>query len=128
MYLINSSRQMVHDKQRPEKIFPRIFIFDCVFFDFRTALHYCVEHSSPNCIRLLINFGGANPNIADSSSLTPLHYCAMYNCEESLQELLDVHDLKVNVVDKNKRLPLHYAAASGNITILSTLADVKYFD
>lgn len=50
----------------------------------------------------------------------------MYNCEESLQELLDAHDLKVNVIDKNKRLPLHYAAASGNITILSTLADVNY--
>jgi ankyrin repeat protein len=49
----------------------------------------------------------------------------MYNCEESLQELLDAPDLQVNIVDKNKRLPLHYAAASGNITILSTLADVN---
>jgi len=62
----------------------------------------------------------------DFSHLTPLHYCAIHNCEESLQELLDVHDLKINVIDKNKRLPLHYAAASGNITILSTLADVNY--
>ncbi|CAF0870900.1 unnamed protein product [Rotaria sordida] len=92
----------------------------------KTALHYCVEHSSPNCIRLLINFGCANPNVTDLSLLTPLHYCAIYNCEESLQELLDVHDLKVNVIDKNKRLPLHYAAATGNITILSTLADYDY--
>ncbi|CAF4358260.1 unnamed protein product, partial [Adineta steineri] len=91
-----------------------------------TALHYCVEHSSPNCIRLLVNFGGGNPNVTDLSLLTPLHYCAMYNCEESLQELLDAHDLKVNVVDNNKRLPLHYAAASGNVTILSTLADYDY--
>ncbi|CAF3512085.1 unnamed protein product [Adineta steineri] len=92
----------------------------------KTALHYCVEHSSPNCIRLLVNFGGGDPNVTDLSLLTPLHYCAMYNCEESLQELLDAHDLKVNVVDKNKRLPLHYAAASGNVTILSTLADYDY--
>ena len=65
--------------------------------------------------------------MTDLSLLTPLHYCAMYNCEESLQELLDAHDLQVNVVDKNKRLPLHYAAASGNITILSTLADVSHW-
>lgn len=86
-----------------------------------------MEHSFPNCIRLLVNFGGANPNIIDSSNLTPLHYCAIYNCEESLQELLDIHDLKINVIDQNKRLPLHYAAASGNITILSTLADVNLY-
>lgn len=86
-----------------------------------------MEHSFPNCIRLLVSFGGANPNITDSSSLTPLHYCAIYNCEESLQELLDIHNLKINVIDQNKRLPLHYAAASGNITILSTLADVNLF-
>ncbi|CAF3090288.1 unnamed protein product [Rotaria socialis] len=92
----------------------------------KTALHYSVEHSSPNCIRLLINFGGANPNVTDLSLLTPLHYCAIHNCEESLQELLDVHELKVNVIDQNKRLPLHYAAATGNITILSTLADYDY--
>lgn len=74
---------------------------------------------------MLINFGSANPNVTDLLLLTPLHYCAIYNCEEGLQELLDAHDLKVNVTDKNKRLPLHYAAATGNITILSTLADVK---
>ncbi|CAF1316153.1 unnamed protein product [Adineta ricciae] len=92
----------------------------------KTALHYCVEHSSPNCIRLLVNFGGANPNITDSLSLSPLHYCAIYNGEESLQELLDAHNLQVNIVDKNNRLPLHYAAASGNVTILSTLADYDY--
>ncbi len=97
-------------------------------FILRTALHYCVENSSPNCIRLLISFGGANPNVIDLSYLTPLHYCAIHNCEESLQELLDAHDLKVNVIDQNKRLPLHYAAATGNITILSTLADVNYLN
>ena len=98
-----------------------------LYFWFRTALHYCVEHSSPNCIRLLVNFGGANPNITDSLSLSPLHYCAIYNGEESLQELLDAHNLQVNIVDKNNRLPLHYAAASGNVTILSTLAGVRHF-
>ncbi|UJR37741.1 hypothetical protein I4U23_030436 [Adineta vaga] len=91
----------------------------------KTALHYCVEHSSPSCIRLLVNFGGANPNVTDLFSLSPLHYCAIYNGEESLQELLDAHDIQVNIADKNNRLPLHYAAASGNVTILSTLADVK---
>jgi ankyrin repeat protein len=74
---------------------------------------------------LLINFGGANPNVTDLSLLTPLHYCAMHNCEESLQELLDGNDLQINVLDKNKRLPLHYAAVNGNITILSTLVDVN---
>lgn len=36
-----------------------------------------------------------------------------------------MHDLQVNFVDQNKRLPLHYAAATGNVTILSTLADVR---
>ena len=94
---------------------------------FRTALHYCVENSSPNCIRLLISFAG-DLNVTDMSSLTPLHYCALYNGEESLQELLDVPNIKVQAVDQNKRLPLHYAAASGNVTILSALSDVSSRD
>ena len=92
---------------------------------FRAALHYCVEHSSPTCIRLLIHFGGANPNATDSSLLTPLHYCVIHNCEESLQELLDAHNIQVHLADQNQRSPLHYAAASGNVTILSALADVS---
>jgi ankyrin repeat protein len=96
-------------------------MFDVVY---RTALHYCVEHMSPHCIRMLISFGGANPNVTDMSGLTPLHYCALYNGEECLQELLDVKNIDIQVFDDNRRLPLHYAAASGNVTILSVLVGV----
>ncbi|NWS49962.1 ASB16 protein, partial [Probosciger aterrimus] len=78
----------------------------------RAPLHDSAAAPTPNCTRLLLDFG-ANPNVLSGDGCAPLHLCT---APHSLRcaELLLAHGARVGLATQERQLtPLHVAARQG---------------
>ncbi|KAL7668988.1 hypothetical protein ACOME3_009664 [Neoechinorhynchus agilis] len=71
-------------------------------------LHWAVDHSNPELVRILLEKGKADPNTSDSNGWYPLHLAVSHD-EANICKLLMEHDANVNVKDTNGNTPLAWA-------------------
>ncbi|XP_050304179.1 transient receptor potential channel pyrexia-like isoform X2 [Anthonomus grandis grandis] len=71
----------------------------------QTALHLAARSSFPDCVKILLEFGGII--MLDHKNRTPLHLAAKAHCISSIKHLLGKEGINVNSEDMDRRTPLH---------------------
>ncbi|KAK6505067.1 hypothetical protein TWF481_006990 [Arthrobotrys musiformis] len=85
------------------------------------------ETSSESLIKLLVESGQVDPNIADNKNRTPLLFAVRARDEGLVRFLLSVEKTDPNLGD-DERAPLSYAAQYGYDTIVKLLLQTKKVD
>ena len=81
----------------------------------RTAFHYAVVNTSPECLRVLLEFTPEHVNIGDTKNRTALHLAVAHkNFVDIVMPLLACPNTNVNALDHRMTTPLHWAAVCGS--------------
>ena len=77
----------------------------------KTALHYCTESSSTDCIQQLLKASPSLVNAADEEGYTALHLAVIAGNKIVIRYLLD-HGADVNFLDAERHSCVHWATGN----------------
>lgn len=95
-----------------------------------TPLHLAVQNTSlsPDLLRTLLSGPLVNPNIGDSTGLTPLHLAVAGRMPERIHLLATNPKVNPNTLDNKSRTPLHHGVLGNSAAVLNSLLESGRID
>ena len=94
----------------------------------KSPFHVAVRRVHLSAVRLLMDDGRVNINLADHYEETPLHSAARWGRMEVVKMLLKDEKLQVNCLDVCSYTPLHLAVDSGDVFMVRLMLEDERFN